>query len=173
MPGLLSPGASTREQLAATTTIPARVPQLRPDAGKNEYKRKTALKWQSRGLCTRVKLLSRVRRSVTLWAVVHQVPLSGVFPSQEYWSGSLFPPPVDLSDSGIKPASPASPALAGGFFTTRDTQEARQEVCLILMNEDGIAEKTLAASRASKIILWLKNLFNIAVISISQPELHS
>ena len=151
MPGLLSPGASTREQLAATAMIPAHVSQLRPNACKNEYKRKTALKWQSRGLCTRVKLLSRVLRSVTLWAVVHQVPLSGVFPSQEYWSGSLFPPPGDLSDSGIKPASPASPALAGGFFTTRDTQEARQEVCLILMNEDEIVEKTLAASRASKL----------------------
>ena len=154
-------------------TIPAHVPQLRPDAGKNAYQRKTALKWQSRDQCTRVKLLSHVRRSVTLWAVVHQVPLSGGFPSQEYWSGSLFLPPGDLSDSGIKPASPVSPALAGGFFTTSDTLEACQEVCLILMNEHGIVEKTLAASRASKIILWLKNLFNIAVISISQPELHS
>ena len=101
------------------------------------------------------------------------IPLTMGFPRQEYWSGSLFLPPGDLSDSGIKPASPASPALAGGFFTTSDTLEACQEVCLILMNEHGIVEKTLAASRASKIILWLKNLFNIAVISISQPELHS
>ena len=29
-----------------------------------------------------------------------------------------FPPPEDLSDPGIEPESPASPALAGGFFTT-------------------------------------------------------
>ena len=29
-----------------------------------------------------------------------------------------FPPPGDLPDPGIKPASLASPALAGGFFTT-------------------------------------------------------
>ena len=29
-----------------------------------------------------------------------------------------FPSPGDLSDQGIKPASPASPALVGGFFTT-------------------------------------------------------
>ena len=84
-----------------------------------------------------------------------QAPLSVGFPSQEYWNGLQFPPPGDLSDSGIKPVSPA---LAGGFFTTRDAREACQEVCLILMNEDGIFEKTLAASRASKIILWLKNL---------------
>ena len=37
---------------------------------------------------------------------------------QEYWSGLPFPPPGDLPDPGIKPASPASPALAGRFFTT-------------------------------------------------------
>ena len=28
-----------------------------------------------------------------------------------------FPPPRDLPDPGIKPVSPASLALAGGFFT--------------------------------------------------------
>ena len=36
----------------------------------------------------------------------------------EYWSGLPFPTPGDLPDSGIKPTSPESPALAGGFFTT-------------------------------------------------------
>ena len=34
---------------------------------------------------------------------------------QEYWSGLLFPTPGDLPDSGIEPASPV---LAGRFFTT-------------------------------------------------------
>jgi len=29
-----------------------------------------------------------------------------------------FLPPGDLSNPGLKPGSPASPALAGGFFTT-------------------------------------------------------
>ena len=29
-----------------------------------------------------------------------------------------IPPPGDLSDPGIEPMSPVSPALAGGFFTT-------------------------------------------------------
>ena len=29
-----------------------------------------------------------------------------------------FPPPGTLSDPRIKPMSPASPGLAGGFFTT-------------------------------------------------------
>ena len=30
---------------------------------------------------------------------------------QEYWSGLPFPPPGDLPDPGIKPASPVAPAL--------------------------------------------------------------
>jgi len=29
-----------------------------------------------------------------------------------------FPPPGDLPDPGIRPVSPASPALAGRFFTS-------------------------------------------------------
>ena len=56
---------------------------------------------------------------VTLWAVAHQAPLSMGFPRQEYWSGLPFPPAGDLPDPGIKPKSPASPALlAGRSFTT-------------------------------------------------------
>ena len=42
-----------------------------------------------------------------------QASLSMRFPKQEYWSGLPFPPPGDLPDPGIEPASPA---LAGGFF---------------------------------------------------------
>ena len=40
------------------------------------------------------------------------------FLRQEYWKGLLFPPPGDLPDPGIDPGFPASPALAGRFFTT-------------------------------------------------------
>ena len=43
------------------------------------------------------------------------------FSRKEYWSGLPCPPPGDLPDSGIEPASLRSPALAGGFFTTRAT----------------------------------------------------
>ena len=50
--------------------------------------------------------------------VARQAPLSMGFPRQEYWSGLPCPPPGDLPDPGIKPASLVSPALAGGFFTT-------------------------------------------------------
>ena len=43
---------------------------------------------------------------------------------QEHWSGLPFPPQADLPNPGIEPASPKSPALAGGFFTTSTTWEA-------------------------------------------------
>ena len=59
--------------------------------------------------------LSRVQLFATPGTVAHQVPLSTGFPRQEYWSGLPFPSPGDLLNPGIKPASPA---LAGGFFTT-------------------------------------------------------
>ena len=36
-----------------------------------------------------------------------------------------FPSPGDLPDPGIEPTSPTSPALAGGFFTTSNTWEAK------------------------------------------------
>jgi len=55
---------------------------------------------------------------VTPWTVAHQTPLFMGFSRQEYWSGLAFCPPGDLPDLEIKPMSLASPALAGGFFTT-------------------------------------------------------
>ena len=48
------------------------------------------------------------------WAV----PLSVEFFRQEYYSRLPFPSLGDLPDPGIKPRSPGSPTLAGGFFTT-------------------------------------------------------
>ena len=64
-------------------------------------------------------MLSLFRLSVmsdsfaTPWTVAHKAPLSMGFSRQEFWSGLPFPPPRDLSGSGIKRLSPA---LAGGFF---------------------------------------------------------
>ena len=55
--------------------------------------------------------VSCVRLFVTPWTVARQVPLPMGFPKQEYWSGLPFPPPRDLSDPGIEPASPMSPAM--------------------------------------------------------------
>ena len=55
---------------------------------------------------------------VTPWTVARQVPLSVEFFRQEYWRGLPFPSPGNLPDPGIDPASLASSAWAGGFFTT-------------------------------------------------------
>ena len=52
------------------------------------------------------------------WTAAHQASLSMEFFSQIYWSGLPFPIPGNLPDPGIKPVSPASPALTGWFFTT-------------------------------------------------------
>ena len=51
---------------------------------------------------------------VTPWTWACQAPLSMEFSRQEYWSGLPCPPPGDLPDPGIEPASLA---LARGFFT--------------------------------------------------------
>ena len=57
---------------------------------------------------------------MTPWTVAHQLPLSMGFPRQEYWSGLPFASPGDLPDTGIEPASPA---LAGGFFTAEPPEK--------------------------------------------------
>ena len=60
-----------------------------------------------------------VSSSVTPWTVALQTSLSMGFPRQEYWSGLVVTASSrDLPAPGIKPVSPASPALAGGFFIT-------------------------------------------------------
>ena len=53
------------------------------------------------------------------WIIAYEAPLAMQFPRQEYLSGLPFPSPEDLPNPGIKPGSPA---LAGGFFTTREAQ---------------------------------------------------
>ena len=67
--------------------------------------------------CMHAQSLSGVQLFETPWTVACQVPLPMGFFRQEFWSGLQFPPPGDLPDPGIKPASPESPELAGRFFT--------------------------------------------------------
>ena len=54
-----------------------------------------------------------------------------VFFRQVYWSGLSCSPPGGLLDPEIEPVSPASPAIAGGFFTTVPL------VCLFVWGEAG------------------------------------
>ena len=59
-----------------------------------------------------------VQLFVTPWIVARHPSLFMEFFRQEYGNRLPFPIPGDLHDPGIKPASLATPALAGGFFTT-------------------------------------------------------
>ena len=77
---------------------------------------------------------SRVGLFETLWTVAHQAPLSMGFSRQEYWSGLPFPTPGDLHNPGIKSASLMSPALVGGFLSTRTIWEAHVYVCVIYIS---------------------------------------
>ena len=87
------------------------------------------LKYLSVDECIRPCMLScfnRIQLFLTLWTVVHHVPLSMGFSRQEYWSGLPFPSPEDLPNPGIEPVSLTSPALALAirFFTISATLEA-------------------------------------------------
>ena len=72
--------------------------------------------------CVVAKLL---QSCLTLCDPMDQAPLSVEFSRQEYWSELPHLSPWDLPDPGIEPLSLASPALAGGFFTTSTTWEAQ------------------------------------------------
>ena len=61
-----------------------------------------------------------VLMSVCMCVCVCVAPLSMGFPRQEYWNGLQFPSPGDLPDPGMESASPA---LAGGFFTTEPPEK--------------------------------------------------
>ena len=79
--------------------------------------------------------LSHFRVFATPWTVAHQAPLSMGFSRQEYWSRLAHPTPGDLPNPRIKLASPESPALAGGFFTTVQPGQVKVKLiqsCLIL-----------------------------------------
>ena len=73
-----------------------------------------------------VYMLSHVWLSSAPQTVAHQAPMSMGFSRLEHWSELPVPPPGDLPDPGIKPASPA---LAGGFFTTWEAHQNPQAFC--------------------------------------------
>ena len=87
--------------------------------------------------CVCARALSRVWFLAIPWTVAHQAPLSVGFPRQEYWTGLPFPPPVELLEAGIEPASSVPPVLAGGFFTTGTVWKAlscHHQHCHTLLN---------------------------------------
>ena len=79
---------------------------------------------QAKGLVCVLSRFGHVQLFATLWTVARQAPLFMGFSRQEYWNGLPCPSPEDLPDSGIKPVSLTSPALAGAFLATSTTWEA-------------------------------------------------
>ena len=57
------------------------------------------------------------------WTIARQVPLSMGFSGQEYWSMLPFPPPGDLPNPRIEPASPVSPALQADSLSTMPSRK--------------------------------------------------
>ena len=78
-------------------------------------------------VCVCAQSPSHVWLFATSWIIACQALLSMEFSRQEYQSGLPFSPPEDLPNPGIKPMSPVSPALAGGFFTTAPPGKPRPE----------------------------------------------
>ena len=66
-------------------------------------------------MCAHTQLLSHVQLFAAPWTVACLAPQSMGFFRQEYWSRLPFSPPGYLPSRRIEPASPA---LAGRFFTT-------------------------------------------------------
>ena len=56
--------------------------------------------------------------------VARQAPLSIRFSRQEYCNGLPFPPSGGLLHPGMEPKSVVSPALADGFFPTREVAQS-------------------------------------------------
>ena len=77
---------------------------------------------------------SCVQLSVTLWTVAHHAPLSVGFSRQEYWSVLPFPYPGDLSDPGIEPVSPATPALQMHYLTTESPRKPNPSIQIVKTN---------------------------------------
>ena len=81
----------------------------------------------------RACVLSRftcVQPFATLWTVAHQTPLSMGVSGQEYRSGLPCPPPGDLLDPGIKPASPVSPELQADSLCTESLGKPKGKLTL-------------------------------------------
>ena len=91
--------------------------------------------------CVRAPCTHCARLLAPWWTVAHQAPLPMEFSGRKYWSGLPFPIPGCLPDPGIQPAPLASPALAGGFFSSAPPGKPRNwkdgmlfalETCFVL-----------------------------------------
>ena len=82
------------------------------------------------------------------WTVAHQAPLSMGFPRQEYWSGLPWPPPGDLPDPGVEPATPvlAVDSLPLSHLGSTETEQG----LLIAFLDPGVREVSNRDSSAGE-----------------------
>ena len=101
---------------------------------------------------------SCVRLFATVWTLAQKAPLSVGFSRQEYWSGPPCPPPGDLPDPDMLPASLSSPALAGRFLLLvppkKPLPQASRVIFLVVfilvfLQVAGVSSKRLKRSRVS------------------------
>ena len=110
------PGEGSRRQrdLTAGCLPPVSIPtkslswRSRPRLRGNQDRCESLVLLSSNSSHERCRPVSPVRRSVTLWTVAHQAPLSLELSRQESWHRLPFPSPGDLPNPGIGPGSPAS-----------------------------------------------------------------
>ena len=91
--------------------------------------------WGSRWIVSECSVTPLCGLFVTPWTVAHEAPLSMGFPRQDYWSRLPFPTTGDLPDPGIEPASPA---LAGGFFTAEPLWKPQQGLACTVAQTPGL-----------------------------------
>ena len=78
------------------------------------------------------------------------------FSRQEYWSGLPFPPPRNLPNPGIKPASPV---LAGRFFTTEPPGNFLLHIAFLCMNANfSIFNRHLGCSQVFTVSINAMNM---------------
>ena len=114
------------------------------------------------------QLLSRVQLP---WTIAQQAPLSMEFSRQE-WSGLPVPSPGDLPNPGIKPKSPASPALAGGFSTTEPPGKLPISSVQSLSCVRLFATPWIAARQASLSITYSRSPLKLMSIESVMPSSH-
>ena len=83
-----------------------------------------------------------LRLFATPWTIAHQAPLS----VELYWSGLPFPPPGDLANPGIEPASPS---VAGGFFTTVPGKRREKQIQMQSSARPTSVQKHITGARVS------------------------
>ena len=112
---------------------------------------------------------------VALWTVAYQAPLSMGFSRPEYWSGLPLHSLGDLPNPGIETKYLASPALAGGFFTTSATLEAPSNPLssVQLLSHVRLSVTPWTAARQSSLsITSFRSLLKLMSIELVMPSNH-